>query len=782
MELNLLHPQAFEKRQQLDWSVFLEKVKSYCYFRQNWEYFDSPQLYFDANKLSSHFELIENMTSYLLETRTDIFRSPSLSELSSELIGRLEKNGGLNLQEINIISLLIENFESLINSGLVDKIFHKGFQAPDKFKELTKLVKYIRRYVDTKAQIVTDHDPELKRLTERIYELEHKVRSELQKILSHPDWDERLQNKGIDFINDHYVITVKSDNYQSELGDIISHSQSGASLYVEPQIIRDISTKILHAKRDLNKAIQKITFDISRKLFGFYDEIVNIRDICLKIDQLQAQSRLNLHFGLKKPNIITAQNRSVEYINLFHPMIENPVRNHILLSESSNGALISGPNTGGKTVTLKSIALTQLLVQSGFFAPNDSCQIPLYKALYFLGNDDQTVQEGLSSFSSEVKNYIQVLEDANSPSLIIIDEIFNSTSSEEASALAYGFIKEFISEENKVFISSHHSDLKNNIFENKDLESFHMGFKKPDNIPTYKLIQGSPGSSMALEVFENIAKDSPFENKIKTTAYNQLENLHTQYEKLIIELSQQKSKVEALETKLQDSKDEFDKQKDSYRHALKMEYDKLSDELKNQVSSIKAKFLKLQKQYSFKLGQDVNQQIKKVETSLKEDNKNLRADGIQLIQPKKPIKVGDYLFSKPLGQTITILKLFDKEALASLGKIKLKVKLTDLYLPPNNNVAQKTSKKQKVFVNLDSHSEFKTDYDARGMRLDEFENLVSHALQGLTLGNLPYLRIIHGHGTGVLKKYLRDMLKNDSDYQFEPCKDSADGATIIKLS
>lgn len=781
MEINLLHPQAFEKRQQLDWPLFMEKVKAFCHFDENHHYFDSPQLFKSTEKLERHFSLIENMTKYLLETKTDLFRSSYLKDLTKDELIRLKKKGGLNLKEINAISTLVENFESLIRSGFIDQLFDNDFQAPQRFKELLKLLKYVRRYVSDKGEIISDNDPVLKALIEKNFELENKVRQSLQKITSHPDWEDILQNKGIDVINDHYVVTIKSDRYQTNLGDIISHSQSGASLYLEPTSIRELSLKILLSKRELDKMIQRITFELSSKLFEYIDEIENIHKISLHIDRLQATAKLNLQYGFTKPMISDGE---IELISFFHPLIDEPVRNHLILPQVTKGALISGPNTGGKTISLKVIGLSQLFMQTGFYVPADSAKLPLHDAIYFLGNDDQGVEQGLSSFSSEVKNYLEILNQDNDSALIIIDEVFNSTSSEEASALAFGFIQKFNQKShNKVFISSHHSGLKNTVFENKTLESFHMGFKKPDNLPTYKLIQGSPGSSMALEVFEKLADQSAHKDFITEIASAQLESLHTHYEKLITELSQQKSSIENLEQKALDAQQDFEKQKDSYRHALKLESDREAEQIKTQLESIKAKFTRLQKTYSLTLGQNVSSNIKKLEADLKEPDQVFRGQDIKLIPVENDsIQVGGEYFSKSLGQVVNILKINGRQALANLGKIKLTVKLNDLYRSPNKGELKSPAKNQKVFIGIDTHSSYKTDYDCRGMRLDEFENEIAHALQGLMLNEVPYLRIIHGHGTGVLKNYLRTMLKNDSDFFFESCRDSADGATIIKLS
>ena len=285
MELNLLHPQAFEKREQLDWSVFLEKIKSFCNFSHNLDYFDSPQLYTNKQSLIKHHKLIDNMTKYLVESSSEIFKSPALSRLNKDQLLRLEKNAGLNLNEINIITTLVENFDSLIRSGFLDDIFEYHFEAPIKFNELMKLSKYIRRYVSSSGKIITDHDPILKNQVEKVFELENKVRSELQKILGDESWDNKLQNKGIDLINDHYVLTLRSDSYRSDLGDIISHSQTGASLYIEPHCVRDYSSKVLLAKRELEKLIQRITYDISSKLYALIDTIKNIHEVSLHIDR-----------------------------------------------------------------------------------------------------------------------------------------------------------------------------------------------------------------------------------------------------------------------------------------------------------------------------------------------------------------------------------------------------------------------------------------------------------------------------------------------------------------
>lgn len=769
MEINLLHPLAFEKRDQLNWSRFQNKTIEFCTFSENIEKIQAPTPFKDIKKLTSHFNHIEKVTETLTQNPIPFFGSSHLNTLTKHELLRLEKGASLSLKEINQLCLLTEQYDQLIKNKNIQEILEEKFQNIESIHELVKLLKYIRRYVNKNSDIITENDEVLLEITEDISSKSKLIRKKLELIVSSPEFKDSLAHNGFDQIDDHFVITVKSDRYRTSMGDIISHSQTGASLYIEPHIISEISLHILYQKRAFKKRISQICFEISAKLFPHSHLLNQLYHFCLFLDHLQAVARVNLWYGFKRCEI--SNDSSIELIDFFHPFVVNPIRNHLLLDPISRGALISGPNTGGKTVCLKVIALCQTLMQFGYFVPAGSGKLPMRDGIYYLGNDDQQIDEGLSSFSSEIKNYLDLINEKKQNALIVIDEIFNSTSSEEASALSLGFTEKFLkNNQNHIFLSSHHTMLKNKVFESKLLQSFHMGFQKDTNKPTYKLIQGSPGSSMALEVFDTIASDYPYAQDIKSIASSHLDSLHSDYEKLITELSQHKTQITEL-------KNNIEKEKVSYKNALKLEKDKEMTLLKDQINSIKSKLNRIKKAPSPHMVTNIKKEVSDlVHIIANEEGSPDKREYLNLERPKI-LKENHHYFSRSLGQNIEVIKIQNQKIRAQLGQLKITLDQDDLFELKNQNQNQK---KKNVTISLDIHSEYKSDYDCRGMRLSEFEHFIENVLQGLLLRKIPYLRIIHGHGDGTLKQYLRQYLKKHAEFSFKPCENSSDGATIVE--
>lgn len=763
---------AFEKREQLNWTIFVEKTRSFCFFKENQDTCEQIKPFHNKKQLLSHYKHIDLMTQFLSDQSKPLFMASNLRQVTTHTLHRLSKGICLDLPEINSICHLTEEFYQIYQQPILKKIIDEKINLPSELSGIYKLFKFIRNYINPKGDLNIDHDPRLKSLHEKIKKNEALIREKLQKIIHLPSLDNILQYKGFDLINDHYVITIKSDHYQSSMGDIITHSKSGASLYIEPQAIKNLSEKLLLLKRDFKQLIQKICFELSQKITPHSLALNKFHQATLYLDKIQAISQVNLFFKFTKPEITSKKSLILE--NFFHPLLNKPIKNSLFFKEGDTGALISGPNTGGKSVCLKTIALSQLLMQLGYFVPASYARLSFFDDIYFLSGDDQTVGEGLSSFSAEIKNYLHIANKKNQNFLIIIDEIFNSTSSEEASALALGFIDQFIkSSDNLTFLSSHHSMLKNSVFKNKTLQSFHMGFHQKDNTPTYQLISGSPGSSMAIEVFDHISQNSPLAKNIKHIAKKSLHHQHSEYEILIKKLGAEKKQTEALKKSLYQAKNKFEQEKKSFKNALMLNNE-------NKIKSLQEQVDQLKKSYSPRKIETIKKSIdhfsKRSSSSKEKNNRHLSPLSLN------EIKINQFYYSPKINKKIKVTQIKGKKITAISNHIKITLNSNEIYPLREKTSEKKLDNPSKVIVNIKTQSQFSTDYNCLGMRLDEFQNHLESILQGLLLKKIPYLRVIHGHGDGILKNYLRHYLKKNDLFTYETCKNSADGATIIKLA
>lgn len=764
MEINLLHPESFEKRELLDWTVFLEKAKSFSFFEENKVFFNSPSIFYNSSNLEKHFSQLNQMMAFLLENKAPLF--PHSFQLQN--ISKIRKVTYLSLEEIHHIALLVESAYPLLKKSVLAKITREKFHKESSgFEKLIRKIDFIRRYISLKGELITEREPRIHALSEKIKEHKYTIRNKLQNIARSQEIAPHLQNTGFDYMDGHFVLTMRTNSYRSSMGAIIGESKTGASLYVEPDAIKSERLKLDLWERELKVLISQLCQKLSSKILEHREDITSLYKISLYLDRIQVFSQVNLFYELCPPQISRGSSRKL--LGFFHPLISNPVKNNLTQEKDHRGGLISGPNTGGKTICLKVLALSQLLMQSGFFVPAEQASLPIVQSLYFVAGDQQTIQQGLSSFSAEVTQYLSILQGKKDPSLILIDEIFNSTSSEEASALALSFMEEFlINSSTTVFLSSHHSLLKNTIFENKALISFHMGFEKKTNTPTYKLIEGTPGGSMAIEIFDSLAQGSDFHSSIKSNALKNLSQLHSKYESLLAKLGRKTEELEGIKRKLKKSQLLFNEERKSYRKALDLKNKRELDELKERLIKIE------QGEYGKR-----SKEIKELKEKLSPKSSKVAKPTKKLKRPKA-ILIGQNYFSQSLQKTICILKVQKEQVHAQMGNMKIHLKKDDLYEIP---LISSRRKKPKVHIEIEAnHQYYETEKDFRGLRLEDFEQEFHRALQGLLLKKIPYLKIIHGHGDGILKKYLRNYLKKSPEFQSQICPESADGATIIQLS
>ncbi|MFW5871923.1 MAG: MutS-related protein, partial [bacterium] len=461
------------------------------------------------------------------------------------LLSHLDKGGQLSIEELNFVAILIENGSDLF------KLFNNSpqlecFRFSDNFfKDLFKrFLLPFRRLVDTDGNIDYSRHSTLGPLYNEVISLEGRLRDYLNTLANNSSLSNKLQFKGHDIINDYYVLAIKSDSYHSSIGRIRARSETGQTLYVEPHGAKELSRQRIELLARIDAEISRIGREFAKSLKEAVPQLKILWQFICEIDIQNAKARYIREKQLTKPTF--SDNSNWEMIDFFHPLIPNPIVNSIKLT-NHDGLIISGPNTGGKTVALKALALSQLFIHYGLFTPCTHAKLPIYTSLFYLGNDQQAIDKGLSSFSSEVINYHYVLENLTNSNLIIIDEIFNSTSSEEASALALGLFEEIHRRSNAtILVSTHHQMLKTIMHKNKNYLSAHVGFDLEAQLPTFKLHLDTPGSSLALTIFKRLCKDLFNVDKILTKAQNTLDTRTLTYEKLLQELSQKESKLDKL--------------------------------------------------------------------------------------------------------------------------------------------------------------------------------------------------------------------------------------------
>lgn len=775
--------------QQIEWQLIVTKIKALAYFDTTLGKITTPV---KVSKLNTVFEI------------TELFQKENQDEEYYQLIQELyhlnpeakfekynsaiEKSLTLRLSEINQIALSIEIFLGFRNKFESLELMKFSKEKFQEFKQkITKeFLKDFRKFVSKDGEVDFEKHPKLRPLYLEQINIEQKIRSFLSKAMNEGELASTLQFQSFDIVNDHYVLPIRSDSYQSKFGQIVSRSETGHTLFIEPHQIAKLNNDRLEILLKIDEIIALIERETIEALNIFLFEIKGVFYSLTQFDLYNTRAKFAEQLSLCKPEISEVAGISAQ--DMFHPLIEDPVKNDFELTLSHQGLIISGPNTGGKTATLKTLALMQLFLKLGLFLPAREVKIYPYENIYFFGNDQQNLEAGLSSFSAEVTNYTKLLSSLTSSHLILIDEIFNSTSSEEASALALAIftkLQEF--PDTHIVVSSHHQTLKTILHQNESFISAHVGFNPVENTPTYKIEVGAPGSSFALNIFQSMTKDNSIFDGLYEKAIGFLDNKAIHYEKLLEQIAK---KENSLHRTLDENKQlnlELRNQKAAMDGVIKLKIDdkikKASIEIDKQIAKSKTLYLQVK-----------NQQVKKekkifdTDLEMKSDLKKLspfnekfdKKTHTNLSDPEEFIE-GERYFSILLNKTVVLkqLNLKRKEAQVSMGNLSIKTPLNKL------KVANKSSttefKKEIPLGFVERTMQTRMEYDCRGMRLEAFQDTIHQSLSTLLLGDIPFLNIIHGHGNGILKKWLRDFIKTHKDIKIDTDETGNDGSTRIIL-
>jgi DNA mismatch repair protein MutS2 len=787
MTINLISTQHSLHHGQVEWDALSKIISQFAYFDENKQHLIGKIFLNQIDELEVELNQIER---YLQEFK-DEFR-PVISQLFSRLPSdtsleqfekHLSKEGVLNFFELNKLTLLME-------SALFIKQNLPSFSLSE-FKQINLLdfqpfqKKYLREFrflVETNGEVHFEKHPELAEISKKLRELEERIRRTVQEWISQPQHAKILQYSSYDVHYDRFVVPVRSDSYRSDLGLIVSRSESGSTLFIEPFEVREACNKRLELIAKIDEIINQLALKFSRQLAEFSPLVSEVRRLIIRIDFYLAKAEFVTKYDLNRPRISSTP--GFNFFQIFHPLLEDPIKNNAQCGHLDHGIVISGPNTGGKTVFLKSLSLAYLLFYHGFFVPASDAQMYPYKGLFYFGNDLQDLKSGLSSFSGEVKNYVELLENIHESNLILIDEIFNSTSSDEASALSLAYFDELHRRGLcHIVVSTHHQMFKTMIHQDKKYLSCHVGFDTESMKPTYKIIWGTPGSSMALEIFKILTRHHDRLQSVPVNAALHLNSKNISYESLLqkvtqkeIELDKSLSAAKRLEADLKNQKGSMEgilnlRLNEEIAKA-KRDLDKILNEARSLVEEArKNELVKLKKiddrEYQLK------REIAKLNNYHPDEEVQTQSDiDISTLKP------GDTVFSLLMKKEFTVqsIDLRRNEVIIAKGTIKLNAPATSLTYSKRSPAPPKVS----VSFRKDSHA--KTDHDVRGMRLSEFERLLDQALGDLLTGDIPFLNIIHGHGDGVLKKWLRDYLKNHPDFICEFSENGNDGVTRVILN
>lgn len=776
--------------QQIEWSTISHSITGHIHFQQN------------QYKIISFQQSPHKMQEILTKTRVfeELFYENEFKAFIEEIylldgdfnfldkIQQINKHKALALTELNQLAILIECFFK--HSKLIGRYFNISLLECEfiDFKRRVEkaFLTSFRKFVSADAEVDLEKHPLIRPLYHQQRELESKIRHILNASFNSQELKNKLQFNSIDIVNDRYVVPIKSDSYQSKLGQIIGRSESGNTLFIELHSVGQLNFKRIEILIKIQAILSKLELDLTKALCEFSLELSNISQFFLDCDEYIARVKFANEYNLSYPEIIST--KEIKLTEAFHPLIKRPITNDIHLPSNKLGIIISGPNTGGKTATLKTLALTQIFLRYGLYIPAAHGEVFPYEKVFYFGNDQQNLNQGLSSFSAEVQNYSTLFDSFGETNLILIDEIFNSTSSEEASALAIAFFKQIQKHTNvHIVVSSHHQTLKTILHQEDDYLSAHMGFDIDSNTPTYKLHFGAPGSSHALKIFNALTHNKDNFRAIYENSLQFLDNKAIHYEKLLESLAEKENKLQKILVENQDLNKQLKNQKKSMEGIIKLKVQERVEKTENKLQKIQHQaegLLQDIKKGHIQKSKNIQHKIAELKNETVAINPPAQEEeSISYTNLSTPenYQIGKRYFCLALKKTVILKNITKnkKQGLVSAGSVSMRVELDTLRLANRPDLPK--HKKQHIHSTFTTSRASQIEYDCRGMRLEEFQSLIEDVVSDLLLGELPYISIIHGHGTGVLKSWLRSFIKNHKDLTTIKDETGNDGETRITL-
>ncbi len=624
------------------------------------------------------------------------------------------------------------------------------------------------------------------------------IKNRLNSIISSSQNQKYLQEAIITIRQDRYVIPVKQENRSNFPGLIHDQSSSGATLFIEPMAIVEMNNELKELRLKEKVEIERILSELTALVGERSNEIQSNQEILAKLDYIFARGKLAVSMNAIKPDI--NQEGIIRIKNGRHPLLDKKtvVPTNIWVGEDFNTLVITGPNTGGKTVTLKTVGLFNLMAQAGLHVPTDyGTKLSVFKQVFADIGDEQSIEQSLSTFSSHMTNIVDILKNVSSDSLILLDELGAGTDPTEGAALAIAILEHLYSLGSKTIATTHYTELKQYALTNEGVENASVEFDIESLSPTYRLLIGVPGKSNAFEISRRIG----LSNEIVESAKDVIAREDIEFEDLLTKIEKDKRLAEqerddAIRLKLL-----IQKQKEEYEQKnLKLgeQRDKLLKEAKDEARKV----LKRAKSEADQIIKDLRtlsaeQEEKEKNKKIEDARKKLRnelddvggtldfSSNINITTPPpKNLKIGDSVIILSLNQKGNVATLPDSngDLMVQVGIMKVNINISNIRLDKDEKENAKKSGVGKIAKSKAQN--IKTSIDLRGQTLEEAIYNTDKYMDDAYIAGLNEITIIHGKGTGVLRDGIKKLLKGHKHvrtFRDGVHGEGGTGVTIVEL-
>ena len=631
---------------------------------------------------------------------------------------------------------------------------------------------------------------ELYNIRKKQRNLEQDIKSKLNAYLHSSTYSKYIQDIIVTIRNDRYVIPVKEE-YRSQIkGFVHDISSSGSTVFIEPVSVFELNNEISNLKAQENIEIEKILEDLSKLFFPYIEEIKQDIDVIAKLDFIFAKAKYSKVLNGITPKI--NKQKQIILKNAKHPLLEQStaVPISLELGTSFQTLVITGPNTGGKTVTLKTIGLLTAMACSGLNIPaSENTSIYVFDKIFADIGDDQSISESLSTFSSHIKNIVDIVENSTNNSLILVDELGSGTDPLEGASLAISILEHFQSNGSLTVATTHYQELKKYALVHNSFENASVEFDINTLSPTYNLLIGVPGKSNAYE----ISKKLGLSEKVINNAQSNLDKTDIDFEELLKNIYDNKSKIEKDKIEISNELEKVT----NLRKSLEKDNSNLLEQNKNIINNAKQEARKIlleAKEEANSIISKMNDismsssELNKLRNNLNAKIKDLSIPKTQPEKPKNAISVSDIhpgveVFVTSLGQNGTIVSNISKsnEVQVQIGSMKINVPIQYLEKIKKSNTGKNST---ASYNSISKSKSVKSEINVIGMNVDEAIWVIDKFLDDTSLAKLQSVRIVHGKGTGKLREGIHKFLKTNShvqSFRIGSFGEGELGVTIVEL-
>ena len=709
---------------------------------------------------------------------------------------RIEKGGGIlatNLLKIAQMLRCSRGIKDYVNR----KVEEEAFPILENICEGIVPLKALEEEI---FQIIVSDEEISDRASDTLYSIRRSLKDKNSSLKDKVNsliktYSKYLQENLYTVRGDRYVIPVKAEHKGMVPGLVHDQSASGSTLFIEPMglvnLNNDIKELMLKEEAEIERILDELCFKIYEKI-----QVIKVNaQILWELDFIFSKAKYASEINAIKPRV--NEDGSFNIIQGRHPLIDPKVvvPSDIYLGKDFSSIVITGPNTGGKTVTLKTVGLLHIMAMSGVMIPASyNSSINFFDEVFADIGDEQSIEQSLSTFSSHMTNIVSIIKEANKGSLVLFDELGAGTDPTEGAALAMSILEHLKSKEVKIIATTHYSELKIYAINTEGVENASVEFDVKTLRPTYRLLIGIPGKSNAFEISRKLGlPDYIIQGSRDLISKDSLE-----FEDLIESLQSKSVEADRFEREARILKEESEKLKEKYEQklqALETSKEKILEEskrkakialkdAKEEADSILKNIRDLEKLgYSSKARQDIEEHRNKLAKELDKQSTSIipkEHKGEKLVS----VKLGEEVFVPSLNQNVIVLTSPDNkgEVQVEAGIMKINLKLRDLRkISDNKNSKERRNSKKQVNLNLKGVG---VSLDLRGQDSEEACYNADKYLDEAYLGGLGLVSLIHGKGTGVLRNAINDMLKRHphvKTFRLGEYGEGGDGVTMVQL-